>query len=92
MFTKEPLKQFESALVNIPLIEIQIATDYNNGKSLNHYNHLKAGSFQEYLAILRSYQLKSLEFQGKLNLPSFGKINDSNKSLFLPMLMQSYVA
>ena len=92
MLSKEPLKQWESALVNIPLVEIQIATDYNQGKSLNHYDHLKAGSYQEYLQILRNYQLKSLEFQGKLNLPSFGTINDTKeRSLFLPMLMQSYV-
>ena len=69
-----------------------MTTDYNHGKNLNHYNHLKAGSLQEYLQILKNYQLKSLEFQGKLNLPSFGQINDTKeKSIFLPLLMQSYV-
>ena len=92
MVSKEPLKQYESALVNIPLVEIQIATDYNQGKSLNHYALLKATSFADYLQLLESYQLKSLEFQGKLNLPSFGNINETKeKTLFLPLLMQSYV-
>ena len=49
MVGKEPLKQYESALVNIPLVEVQITTDYNQGKSLNHYAHLKATSFADYL-------------------------------------------
>lgn len=30
--------------------------------------------------------------QVKLNIPSFGTINPTTKSLYLPLLMQSYIA
>lgn len=37
--TKEPVKQFESALIFFPLIELQLFTNYNRGTTTNHYLH-----------------------------------------------------
>ena len=57
---KEPSKQFESALLHFPLIELQIAFDYNQGKDLNHFKVLNAHDFEHYVRILQAYSTKEL--------------------------------
>jgi hypothetical protein len=47
--TKEPIKQFESALVFFPLIELQLFTNYNRGTTVNHYLHQKCRDLPHYL-------------------------------------------
>ena len=37
--SKLPLRHFESAMLKIPLIEIQLTILYNQGKTINHYTH-----------------------------------------------------
>ena len=34
---KEPLLQFETLLVKLPIIELKYQVVYNNGKNINHY-------------------------------------------------------
>ena len=36
---RDPIKQFETAIFNLPLIELQVFTNYNNGNTMNHYLH-----------------------------------------------------
>jgi hypothetical protein len=38
-FSKFPLRNFESAMLKIPLIELQLTVIYNQGKTVNHYTH-----------------------------------------------------
>ena len=89
---KEPLKQFEAALANFPLIELQLSTNYNQGRDIDHFKVLKAQDYDHYVRILRDYSTKELAVQVKLNIPSFGTINPTReKSLYLPLLMQAYM-
>lgn len=57
---KEPLKQFETALVHFPLIELSVSTSYNKGKNLDHFNVLEARDYDHYVKLLRSYSTKEL--------------------------------
>lgn len=53
---------------------------------------LKAHDYEHYVRILQEYSTKELMVQLKLNIPSLGTINPTReKSLYLPLLMQSYV-
>ena len=50
MITKEPLcKQFESAMLHLPLIEISLQTNYNQGKDSNHFKVLAARNYEHYV-------------------------------------------
>jgi len=47
---------------------------------------------EEYLQHIANYQLKDFYLEIKINLPSFSSRNNTNKkSLYLPLLMQSYI-
>jgi len=82
-------------LLNFPLIELQIRTNYNQtqgqSKSLNHYAYLQAKNLDHYLNLLQDFSTKDFYLELKLNLPSFGTLNTSKqKCRFLPQLMQQY--
>ena len=80
-------------MVHIPLIELQISTKYNKGKDVNHFKIIEARDYDHYVELLRDYSTKQLQVQVKLNIPSLGTNNPTReKSLYLPLLMQSYVA
>jgi hypothetical protein len=54
--------------------------------------HQQATSKDQYFKELRNYLIKEIYAEIKLNLPSFGPINQTkHKSLFLPQFLQSYV-
>ena len=92
VFIKEPHKQFETALLHFPLIELQVSFDYNQGKDLNHFKVLNSHDYEDYVRILQAYSTKELNVQVKLNIPSLGTTNSTReKSLYLPLLMQSYM-
>ena len=72
-------------MINLPLVELHLFTNYNEGSTLNHYLHLKAQDLEQYLKCLDDYATKNFFVELKLNLPSFGTINTTKqKSLFLP--------
>lgn len=36
-------------MVNLPLLEIHLFANYNDGTTINHYQHLKAKDLKQYL-------------------------------------------
>ena len=91
---KEPLKQFESALLHFPIIELSLQTNYTPSlrADKDHYKVLEARDYDDYVRILREYSTKQVKVHVKLNIPSLGTINPTReKSLYLPLLMQSYL-
>ena len=88
LVSKNPLKQYEALLINIPLIELSVCTNFNHGKSINHYQYLKATCLHSYLNYLQEYTAKDLYLELKINVPSFGHINQTRQnSLYLPQLL-----
>ena len=37
--SKLPFRSFESAIMKVPLVEVQFKIIYNQGKTVNHYTH-----------------------------------------------------
>ena len=57
---KEPLKQFESALINFPIIELSLQTNYTSSMRADkdHYKVLEARDYDDYVRILQEYSTK----------------------------------
>ena len=79
MVSKLPLRHFESPLLKIPLIEIQFNIIYNQGKTVNHYTHNGVQNIGQLLEQLKAYSSHEVELDSKINIPSLGTRNDSDR-------------
>lgn len=77
--SKLPLRHFESALLKIPLIELQLNIIYNQGKTVNHYCHVGVKDIGQLIDKLKGYSSHEVELDAKVNIPSLGTRNDSDK-------------
>jgi len=89
---KQPLQQFETIFVKLPIVEMKYFVNYNDGLTLNHFfNQQKVATLQDWLDRVTSFMQKSIQVELNLNLPSLGTFNNTQvKSLYLPLLLQQY--
>ena len=58
---------------------MQLTILYNQGKTLNHYTHNGVQSIDQLLEQLRAYSSHEVELDAKMNIPSLGSRNDSER-------------
>ena len=68
--TKEPLKDFETQILRIPLIETILRFQYNNAKVNNHYRDIGWRNIEEYLENIKNYSTHNIAIQFLLHIPS----------------------
>lgn len=86
------MREFESAIVKIPLIEVQFNIIYNQGKTVNHYTHSGVQNIGQLLDSLKAYISQEVELESKINIPSLGNRNDSeNESTPIDKLVPCYL-
>ena len=66
-------------MLKIPLVEIQLSIIYNQGRSVNHYTHTGVREFSELMEQLKAYSSHEVELDTKINIPSLGSRNDSER-------------
>ena len=67
--------------MKIPLVEVQFKIIYNQGKTVNHYTHAGVQNIGQLLEQLKSYSSHEVELESKINIPSLGKRNDSDRDM-----------
>jgi hypothetical protein len=75
---KEPLQQFETLFVKLPIIELKYFVDYNEGRTVNHFfNQQNVRTMTDWLDRVKSFMSKSQSVEIKLNIPSLGTVNET---------------
>ena len=75
---KEPLLQFETLFMKLPVIELRYWVEYNDGRSINHFiNQQNIKSMADWLKQAKSYMAKSQKCDIKLNIPTLGCYNET---------------
>lgn len=92
LIKKEPLQQFETLFVKLPIIEIKYFMSYNEGKTGNHFfNQQNVRTHEDWLDRVKTFITKSSDVELHLNIPSLGAFNETQKNrLYLPLLLQQY--
>ena len=78
--------------MKLPVIELRYWVEYNDGRSINHFiNQQNIKTMDDWIKQVKSYMAKSQKCDLKLNVPTLGCYNETQrKCLSLPLLMQSY--
>ena len=71
--SKEPLKDFETQILRVPLIEAILRFQYNNNEVNNHYRDVGWKSIDQYLENIKSYSTHNIAIEFKLHIPSLRK-------------------
>mmetsp|Transcript_26404 Transcript_26404/g.40301 ORF Transcript_26404/g.40301 Transcript_26404/m.40301 type:complete len:217 (+) Transcript_26404:1985-2635(+) len=89
---KEPLQQFESLFMKLPIVEFTYSVDYNEGLTINHFfNQQNVRTLDDWKDRVKKFMSRSQSVQIRLNIPTLGKVNETqHKCLYLPLLMQAY--
>jgi hypothetical protein len=91
--SKLPMRHFESAIVKIPLVEVQFSVIYNQGRAVNHYTHVGVQTIGQLLESLKAYSSHEVELESKINIPSLGTRNDSDRETTpIAEILPQYVA
>ena len=68
--TKEPLKDFETQILRIPLVETVLRFQYNNAEVNNHYRDIGWKNIEDYLENIRNYSTHNIALEFLLHIPS----------------------
>ena len=75
---KEPLLQFETLFMKLPVIELRYWVEYNDGRSINHFiNQQNVQNMNDWIKQAKSYMAKSQKCDIKLNIPTLGCYNET---------------
>lgn len=67
---KEPLKDFETQLLRIPLIETILRFQYNNAEVNNHYRDVGCANVEEFIQKIKDYSTHNIAIEIMLHIPS----------------------
>ena len=73
--SKEPLKDFETQILQIPLIEMILSFKYNNNQVNNHYWDVGWKTIAQYLENIGNYSMHDIAIDFMLHIPSLRKNN-----------------
>ena len=92
VISKNPLQQFETLFVKLPIIEIKQVVKFNDENTVNHFfNQQNVKTLADWIERVKDFMAKTREVVVHLNIPSVGNINETQKSqTYLPLLLQDY--
>ena len=75
---KEPMKEFETQFLRIPLLESILRFQYNLAEVNNHYRNYGCQNIQEYLENIKDYSTHNIAIKIMVHLPSLKNKNASD--------------
>ena len=73
----------------MPIIELKYKIEYNDGLTVNHFfNQQNVRTMEDWLDRVKSFMSQRQSVELKINIPSLGTFNDTEKKcLYLPLLL-----
>lgn len=88
--TKEPMKEYETQFLRIPLIESILRFQYNLTEVNNHYRNVGCQNIQEYLENVQDYSTHNIQIEVMVHLPSL-KNKDPSDSIDFKNILPYFI-
>ena len=94
--TKEPMREFETAFLRIPLIENILRFQYNLTEINNHYRNVGCQSVEEYMENVKDYSTHNISIEIMIHIPSLRSKESletagENKNILPSFIKRSHV-